>query len=174
MIRIITTLIFLWLFALCSCRSPQALLDKAIERGLSIDTAWRTKVDTVKAPGDSIKITVKEVDTVKVQQLCDELKTNPKKALPPLQDEICPQVDSVYRFKGMYRGVPFYLFVKVDSKGGNQKVSLLPFDLPIVRQEGTTTITPGIPKLRVGLMVTVAIVFGLMFGFGLGLVYKRK
>lgn len=150
-----------------SCRSADSLFQKAIDKGLKIDTVRKVVKDTIRLPGVHDTVTA-QVDTSAILALCKELVLPPagvkrkilREIIPPLQEELCPEIDTTYQIGVHYRDTVVYFSQRLQAKGGQISINGSDFVLPVYEEQTQTTLKPGIPTFRAWVMCGVSCIFG--------------
>ena len=148
-------------FFLCSCGARWACR-KCLSSGSAPDTVWRTKVDTLKSPADTVKIfqerTITDIDTVLLKEACKD----PVKKWKKIQDAVCPELDTTLNVVMSYRDSVFMWPIFLKAKGGTFSAQVPPIILPITREEGHTDFKIGYSGWRLVLFGVLSAVAGMI------------
>lgn len=135
---------------------------KCLSSGSAPDTVWRTKIDTLKSPADTVKIiqerTIIDIDTVLLKEACKDPVKNFKK----IQERVCPEIDTTLNVVMSYRDSTFMWPVFLKSKGGKFSAQVPPIILPIVREEGHTDFNVGYTGWRLFLLCALSAIAGMI------------
>jgi hypothetical protein len=145
----------------CSC-SVRWACKTCLNSGSAPDTVWRTKVDTLMSPADTVKVieerTITDVDTVLLKEECKDPVRNFKK----IQERVCPELDTTLNVVMSYRDSTFMWPIFLKSKGGKFSAQVPPIILPIVREEGRTDFIVGYTGWRLALLCGLSGIVGMI------------
>ncbi len=180
--------ILILLFLLTSCGSNYYLKRAkmntmmAIAKGAKIDSLKTIVHDTITIQGISDIRTIKEVhiDTVRLKELCSEVKT--KQQQKKLQKLVCPDVgiDTTYKINVIVDGLkhPVLVHVIAYSRSGetNYSLTVRPVKMGYKKAIISTTLNPSNGGIKwwhliiVGLVcLTIGFVVGKVFSIGIKL-----